>query len=102
MVWIRCKTGEFLDPKKIRSIQVHPCSGLSGNVEIFAEYGSGRFLLFRTTDSALLKMGVRNNRERFETIISEISKKHEEEQCITFEDIFTLILGDEPAPAPEG
>ena len=104
MVWIQCKTGEFLDPKQIRSITVFPCQGSPGMVEIFAEYGREKFLLCRTTDSSLQKMGIRKNKEKFATIISEISKKHEEEQRITYEDIFNLILNDagEPASGPEG
>ena len=101
MVWIKCKTGEFLDPKKIRSIEVTPCYGCPGEVEIFALYDHERFLLFRTTDEGLRKMGVRNNKERFAAIISGIAKKHEQDQCITYEDIFSMILNDTEEPAPD-
>ncbi len=98
MVWIRCKTGEFLDPKKIRSIKVLPCTGSPGEIEIFAEYGHDRFLLFRTTDDALTKLGFQKNKGKFASIISEISKKHQEEKHITYEDIFTLMLEDVEEP----
>jgi len=98
MVWIRCKTGEFLDPKKIRSIAVEPCTGSENEIEIIAEYGHEKFLLFRTSKDALQKLGFRKNRERFVTIISEISKKHQEEKDITYEDIFTLMLSEPVEP----
>jgi hypothetical protein len=94
MVWIKCKTGEFLDPKKIRSIRVSPCHGSAGEVEIFAEYGHDHFLLFRTTVSSLQKLGIRNNKEKFQMILDNLSKKHELSQCISYDDIFTMILED--------
>jgi len=92
MVWIQCKTGEYLDPKNISSIRVLPCYGCPDEVEIFAEYAGHSFLLFRTSVSSLKEMGVRNNQEKFRTIISEIEKKHEESNSLTFEDIFNLII----------
>ena len=98
MVWIRCKTGEFLDPKKIRSIAVVPCIGSGNEVEIIAEYGHEKFLLYRTTKDALTKLGFQKNKGKFASIISEISKKHQEEKHITYEDIFNLMLEDAEEP----
>jgi hypothetical protein len=92
MVWIRCKSGEFLDPRKISAIHVHPCTGSSEEVEIFAEYCGASFLLYRTTLAALKRTGVRRDKKKFLAIIEELQKGQEGTGCLTFEEIMGMML----------
>ena len=102
MVWIKCKTGQFLDPSKIRSIDVYPSHGRPGEVEIFADYQGEKFLLHRTSLESLQKIGIRHNQEKFQAVLAEIGRKRDETNCLSYEDIFRMILEDGGPACPEG
>jgi len=91
MVWIRCITGEFLDPKKITSISLAPCDPNMNEIEIFALYNGHKFLLHRTTLAALKKIGISRNQKKFQEVVSDIIASHKESKSISYREIFEMI-----------
>ena len=105
MVWIRCTSGEFLDPAKITAIRVTPSYSSPDEVEITAEYGGHTFLLLRAPASSLRAAGIRNSPDRFRVVMEKLLQNPGDTRVLTFERILGLMLaGDEPAgaapPAP--
>jgi hypothetical protein len=92
MVWIRCISGEFLDPKKISAISLVPCYANMNEVEVFAEYNGHKFLLHRTTPAALKKMGISRNKEKLQKLMSEIMTMYDESRSISYQEIFEMII----------
>ena len=101
MVWIRCISGEFLDPQKISSISLVSCHANINEVDIFAVYEGHKFLLHRTTLTALKKMGISKNQEKFQKIISVVRTIHSESKSISYKEIFEMILQSEDSDITE-
>ena len=92
MVWIRCISGEFLDPKEISAISLIPCYANMNEVEVFVEYNGHKFLLRRTTPAALKEMGISRNKEKFQELMSEIMVMYDESRSIGYQEIFEMII----------
>lgn len=92
MVWIRCISGEFLDPIIISSISLVPCHANPNEVEIFAVYTGQKFLQHQTIVAALKKMGIAKNQNKFQKIISDIQAIHDESKSLSYKEIFDMII----------
>ena len=101
MVWIRCISGEFLDPIKISSISLVPCHANPNEVEIFALYNGQKFLLHRTTPAALKKMGIAKNQNKLQKIIRDIQAIHDESKSISYKEIFDMIIQSDESDTSE-
>ncbi len=102
MVWIRCISGELLDPKKISSISLVPCYANMDEVDVFAVYNGHKFLLHRTTPAALKKMGISRNKEKVQKLIGDIMAVYDESRSISYQEIIEMIIRfDDNAPLEE-